>query len=400
MRSGQLSVRHADKGGDDHVHGGIAHGGGVAAGRAGKRHEQAVEYETRKPDDKVGNVQRFAAAVPVKDEVVRGLDGYHGREHGADEVEKARDVVHGPYHGRRGAHGRHRQSGVFAVYPCRNRLTGYAGGESVQKRGGDGGEDQNDQCRDAKPGLGHDLRHIGFAGVNGRAHADEVHPAGGKAVGQGARRRGRRGVLGVPGIVADERQPGHGHGHRQLHRRAEGESLRRSRSRGTAAEEDDPAQQNGQNEQRRHGQVVDDAQVGDADHDPEEDQPADHETPDPGAGVGDPVGRQRAVINHDGGPAHQLHDVQQGKQQPAPPAEAHFHRFHGAAARAGADHALQKEECAADDVARQNGRQAPGHAQRREAGAGQNLRQRDARAEPDEAVLKRGGLFHCSASPQ
>ena len=40
---------------------------------------------------------------------------------------------------------------------------------------------------------------------------------------------------------------------------------------------------------------------------------------------------------------------------------------------------------------------ALGHAQRRKGGAGEDLRQGDACAEPDETVLEGGGLFHTCA---
>ena len=53
----------------------------------------------------------------------------------------------------------------------------------------------------------------------------------------------------------------------------------------------------------------------------------------------------------------------------------------------------------ADDMPEQNGRKALCHTQRRKGGAGQDLCQRDARAEPDQAVLKGRGLFHSTKSP-
>ena len=109
--------------------------------------------------------------------------------------------------------------------------------------------------------------------------------------------------------------------------------------------------------------------------------------------------RQCAVVNHDGRPADELQNVQERKQQAALLAEAHFYGFHSAAARAPADEARQQHHGAADDMPEQNGRKALCHTQRRKGGAGQDLGQRDARAEPDQAVLKGRGLFHSTKSP-
>ena len=103
---------------------------------------------------------------------------------------------------------------------------------------------------------------------------------------------------------------------------------------------------------------------------------------------------QGPVIDHDGSPAYQLKHIQEGEQQTSFLAEAHFHSLHGAAAGAAADETRQKHHGAADDVADENGRQTLGHTQRRKGGAGEDLRQRNTCAEPDQAVLKGRCLFH------
>ena len=64
-----------------------------------------------------------------------------------------------------------------------------------------------------------------------------------------------------------------------------------------------------------------------------------------------------------------------------------------------ADETRQKHHGAADDVTDDDRRQALGHAQRRKGGAGEDLRQGDTRAEPDQAVLKGRCLFHACAPP-
>ena len=103
---------------------------------------------------------------------------------------------------------------------------------------------------------------------------------------------------------------------------------------------------------------------------------------------------QGPVIDHDGSPAYQLKHVQEGEQQAALLSKAHFHGLHGAAAGAAADEARQKHHGAADDVTDDDRRQTLGHTQRGKGGAGEDLRQGDARAEPDQAVLKGRCLFH------
>ena len=109
--------------------------------------------------------------------------------------------------------------------------------------------------------------------------------------------------------------------------------------------------------------------------------------------------RQGSVVNHDRGPAHQLEDVQDGEQKPAPLAEAHLHGLHGAPSAPPADEARQEEQGTADYMAGHNGGEALRHAQRSEAGPGQDFRQGHPGSEPDEAVLKDRGLFHRSALP-
>ena len=108
---------------------------------------------------------------------------------------------------------------------------------------------------------------------------------------------------------------------------------------------------------------------------------------------------QCTVIDHDGRPADELQNVQERKQQAALLAEAHFYGLHSAAARAPADEAREQHHGAADDMPEQNGRKAICHTQRRKGGAGQDLGQRDARAEPDQAVLKGRGLFSFDKIP-
>ena len=334
----------------------------------------------------------------MQQEVVGNLHGDHGGEHGADQVQKAGDIVHGEQDGPGHAHHSGDDGHRLAADPAGQGLGGDAGGPGVQERGGDGGEHQDHQGGNAQTGLDHDDGDVILAGEDGRAHADDVHPAGYQTVGDHAGCRGPDGLLGLAGIVADQGQPGQRHGHRQLHRRAEGQALTGGGGHGAAGEEDHLAQHQGQHEQGGHGDLVDPAQVGDAHHDPQQDQCADDQAPDPAANVEDAADGQGTVIDHDGGPAHQLQHVQQSEQQAALLAEAHFHGLHGAAAGAAADETRQQHHAAADDMADEDGQQALAHAQRGEGRAGKDLRQGDACPEPDQGVLKGGGLFH-SANP-
>ena len=105
------------------------------------------------------------------------------------------------------------------------------------------------------------------------------------------------------------------------------------------------------------------------------------------------VDGQGAVKDHNGGPAYQLDDVQNREQQRALGAEAHFGGIHGAFAYLAADEARQIQHDAADDMAQENGQQTLPKAQGGKVGAGEDLRDGDRRAEPDEAVFKYGGTF-------
>ena len=103
---------------------------------------------------------------------------------------------------------------------------------------------------------------------------------------------------------------------------------------------------------------------------------------------------QGSIIDHDGSPANQLKHIQEGEQQAALLSKAHFHGLHGAATGATADETRQKHHGAADDVTNDDRRQTLGHAQRCKGSTGEDLRQRNACAEPDQAVLEGGRLFH------
>ena len=335
----------------------------------------------------------------MQNKVVCDLHGDHRREHRADQVQKARDVVHREEDGRRRADDRHGNGGLFAVELCGQALGRDARAPRIEEGRRDRGENQNDQRGNAEPGLDHDDGNVILAGKDGRAHADDVHPAGYRAVDQHADpgRLGR--LLGVAGVVADERQPGQRHRHGQLHRRTEGQALAVNADHGVAGEEDDLAQHQRQNKQSSHRNFVDPAQIGHADGDPHDNQRTDDKAPDPAANRKNAADGQCTVIDHDGRPADELQNVQERKQQAALLAEAHFYGLHSAAARAPADEARQQHHGAADDMPEQNGRKALCHAQRRKGGAGQDLGQRDARAEPDQAVLKGRGLFHSTKSP-
>ena len=320
-------------------------------------------------------------------------------EHRADEIEKPGDVVHGEQNGSHNTHNSNSDGRLFPVQPAGQGLGRDTGGPGIQECSSDGGKDQDDQGGHAQARLYHDNGDVILPGEHGGPHADDIHPAGHQAIDDDADPGGPGGLLGLAGVVADEGQPAQGHGHRQLHRCAEGHGLPGGGD-GTAGEEDDLAQHQGEQEQGRHGQLVDPAQVGDAHGDPQDDEGPDDQTPHPAARIEDAADGQGPVIDHDGRPAHQLQHIQQGEQQPAPLAEAHFHRLHGGAAGAPADQARQQHHGAADDVAQENGRQPPSEPKGCEGGPRQDLGQGDARAEPDQAVLQGRGLFHRTNSPR
>ena len=205
--------------------------------------------------------------------------------------------------------------------------------------------------------------------------------------------------MGLAGVVAHERQPGKRHRHGQLHRRAEAHRLPEGRGvPRRSVEEDDLAEHQREDEERRHGDLVHEAEVRDAYEYPQEDERAYDQAPGPGSRLKDAVRGQGPVVDHDGRPAHELEDVQKREEQPALFAEGELHRLHRAKARPAAYEPREEKQRAAYDMADDDGEDALAHAQGREVGAGQDLRNGDARAEPDEAVLEGGGLFHPRAS--
>ena len=222
-----------------------------------------------------------------------------------------------------------------------------------------------------------------------------------------ANRRAKRLYDNMPDIVREEEilkmkmrvHDDIGHRHRQLHRRAEGQAFAGKVGHGITGEEDDLAQHQRKHEQCCHRQLVEPAQIGDAHRDPEDDQCADHQTPDPAADVKDTADSQCAVIDHDSRPADKLQHIQKGEQQAALLAEAHLDGLHSAAAGAAADQACQQHHGAADDMSDKDSCQPLGHAQRGKGRARQNFRQRNTGTEPDQAVLKGRCLFHSVNSP-
>jgi len=217
--------------------------------------------------------------------VVSDLHRDHRRKDRADQVQEAGDVVHREEDGPGHADDRHHDGGLFTVQFGGQALGRDARRPGVQKRGGHGGEHQNHQRGNAKPGLDHDDGNVILAGENRRAHADDVHPAGHQPVDDDADPGGLGGLLGIAGIVADQRQPGQGHCHGQLHRCAKGQALTVHSGHHIAGEEDDLTQHQREDKQRGHRDFVDPAQVGDAHGDPQNNQCADDQAPHPAANV-------------------------------------------------------------------------------------------------------------------
>ena len=113
------------------------------------------------------------------------------------------------------------------------------------------------------------------------------------------------------------------------------------------------------------------------------------------------VSCQRAVIDHNGSPAHQLEHIQEGKEDSALFPEAHFYSFHSTAARFAADHACKEKHGAAYKMSDNNGKKPFLKAQRGKASSCEDFCQGNACAEPDQAVFEDGGTFfgHVSCPP-
>ena len=102
--------------------------------------------------------------VHLQQETVRDLHRDHRREHRTNQVQEIRDIIHGEQDGPHRADDRHRHGHVLAFQFIPDALGGNAGAPRVQKGGGDGGQYQNHQRRDAKARLHHDGRNIALAG--------------------------------------------------------------------------------------------------------------------------------------------------------------------------------------------------------------------------------------------
>ena len=221
----------------------------------------------------------------------------------------------------------------LAREPLRQALRGDARAPGVQEGGRHRGEDEDDERRDAEAGLHHDEGDVALAGVDGRAHADHVHPAGDEAVGQGARRRGGEGLFGLAGVVA----------HRAAARKAASPRPapppRRSSSPPRRPRRP-PASPSKKMTLQSTSVRMKSAAMAILFTRPRFVMPMSihrrmsapmtrHQTQAPV--VKDAVRGQGPVVDHDGRPAHQLEDVQKRKEQPALLAEGHLHRLHGAA---------------------------------------------------------------------
>lgn len=314
-------------------------------------HEQAVHDETDHPDDQVAPVEGFLRSVALEDEEIRDLHRDHRRKNGADEVQEVGDVIHGEQdRADRTDHG-HADADPAAVQLLRDGLAGNAGRVRIEERGCYRGKYDDQKSDNTEAGLHHDLRDVRLRRKDGGAHADHVHPAADDAVDDRADRRCTHRLFRVAGVIADQRKPRQRHGNRQFHSRAEGQSVVGNLMHDAVAE-DNEAQDHGQDEQRRHGHRVHLAQVLDADEDPQDDQAADHKAPHPFDLLApDPAGSARAVVDHDGRPAHQLNDVEDGEQQAALRAEAHLRDLHRTLADFAADQTGEEQHDAADHMA-------------------------------------------------
>ena len=74
-------------------------------------HQQTVEHKADQPDGQVPPVIGCGRAVSPLNEVVCNLYGDHGGEHGANQIQKAGNVVHGKENGAENACGGHCDGG-------------------------------------------------------------------------------------------------------------------------------------------------------------------------------------------------------------------------------------------------------------------------------------------------
>ena len=320
--------------------------------------------------------------ISVQDEKVRDHDSDHGCKDRSDQIEEVREIIHGQCDRADNTDHSGGNGDLFAVDLFGEQLTGDTCGISVQESCCDCGEDDDDQSHNTEACRQHDLGDIAGTGENGRAHSDDIHPAAHNAVDHGGPGGCRQRLLCLSRVVTDQGQPGQGHGDVEFDRRTEGQPsfcLRRQIS----VFEDDKGQDDSEDEEQAHGNHIDLSQALDSDHQPDNDQAADHQGPDPFAAGQCSVGRQRSVIDHDGGPADQLQNIQDGKQESTLAAKAERDRLHGAHALFAAHISCQEEEKASDHMSDNDRQQSPAEPQRGKKCSGQDLSQTDARSEPD-----------------
>ena len=376
----ELSCRNAEEARKEHV------GKGVSNGEI-NAHEETVESKADHPDHGVPDIQEIFFVIFLQNEIVRNLNGDHGCEDGANQIQEAGDVVHVEENGTDGSDDGHDHGNLLAaaLQLVREGFCGDAGRPGIQEGCGDGGENQNEKSCDAKACFDHDDSDVGFSGNNGSAHADDVHPYGDQAVDNHADQRCLPGLVGFSCVVTDQRQPGQRHGNSKLDRCAEGHGIGEASLGRDSSAENDKGQHQSQNEQCGHGNLVDDSKVGDTDGDPQKDQRTDHDGPYPASNAEDLVGGKSAVIDHDGSPADQLQNIQKGEEDAALGAEAHFRSFHGALFRLSADETCEVHHGTADEMSQKNRCKAFSKAERCKICSCQNFGDGYACAEPDQS---------------
>ena len=127
---------------------------------------------------------------------------------------------------------------------------------------------------------------------------------------------------------------------------------------------------------------------------PDYDQSAYDDCPDPVTARKCSVCGKRSIIYHDRGPANELKHVQQGEEEGSLITKAERNCLHGAHALFAAHISCQEQQEAPYDVAYDYRQQSLREAERRQESSCHYLGQANTRAEPYQRILKYRSPFH------
>ena len=166
-------------------------------------HQNPVEDKPACPDHQVGDVEPYRSKIIFQNKRIGDLDRNHRCEHGTNEIQEIGNIVHGVHDGCDRTDHRNRDGCPFLLNCPGYYRAGYTGGKSVQKRGGNRGENDNEQPCSTQPRFDHNHRDIVCTGKKRRSHSDDIHEAADHTVDQCARKSCLKWLFRLSRIIAD-----------------------------------------------------------------------------------------------------------------------------------------------------------------------------------------------------